>query len=238
MLPNIGRDAVVGFRDAAADSCDCVAVSTDGDRIPDRILKAGRLKECHQRLRDRPLAGDVKTVIFSDAIQREVHGVIVLIDIIPYLKDAAAGPCHVDSNGRRLRTFHPFRVIVRYLGDFPRQEFCLLKAGGCETGRTDTHSRAITEAVIWLGIGGEHPPTELTTVSAVRIIPANPLHALHGILGEIAVVGLAHQNRLRQCQRHDAVIRGGAFICKEFKFLRFDVVPLKTGTDDIADNSS
>ena len=41
VFPNIRRDAVVRFRDAAADRSNRIAVATDGDRIPDCILKAG-----------------------------------------------------------------------------------------------------------------------------------------------------------------------------------------------------
>ena len=177
-------------------------------------------------------------VVLPDPVQGEVHRVVVLVDIIPDLKNAAAGPGHVDGNGCRLSTFQSFRMIMSHLGNFPRQHLCLFETGSGETGRADTHGCSIPEAVIRLGIGGEHPPTELPAVTAVRIIPAYPLHALHSILGQIAVVGLAHQNCLRQSQGHNAVVRGGAFICKEFKLLRFDVVPLEARADDVADNSS
>ena len=65
---------------------------------------------------------------------------------------------------------------------------------------------------------------------------------IHGIgcsvLGQVAVIRLAHQNRLRQSQCHDAVVGRKASISKEIKLLSLDVVPFEAGTYDVPNDRS
>ena len=95
ILTDCFGNAVVCFRDAARNGSERVTVSADADSISNRILKRGRLEERHQRLGDGILARFVKLVAIPDAVQREIHRIIMLVDIVPNLKNTAACSGHI-----------------------------------------------------------------------------------------------------------------------------------------------
>ena len=108
-----------------------------------------------------------------------------------------------------------------------------LHAIGGKSGGTHSHGSTVAKTVVWLGIIGEHPTPETTAIAAVGIFSADTLHTLHSFFRKVAVIGLAFKYRLRQGQRHDAVIRWETLISKEVKLLGTVVVPLKSGADNI-----
>ena len=109
------RNAVICLRDAARNGSECITVSADADGVSNRILKRGGLKERHQRLGNGILARFVKLVAIPDAVQREIHRIIVPVDIIPDLEDAAACSGHIQSDSCCFCTLQALRMIMRHL---------------------------------------------------------------------------------------------------------------------------
>ena len=190
MLSNSRWDAIVRFCHTATNRSNGIAVTTDRDGVSNGIFKSAGLEEGHQCLRDSILAGFAELVGCPDSIQREVHRIIVLVDTISNLQNAATSPRHVDSNSGRLCTFESFWVVMCYLGDLLGKHLSLGEAIGCKDSST------FSKTVIWLWIVGKHPLAEFSTVSAIWVVSAYGLHAFHGVLGQVAVIRLAHQNCL------------------------------------------
>ena len=113
LLAQICRNAVKSFRDAACDRGERIAVTADGDRAADRILKGNRFEERFDRLRDRALTGLVELVGRTDIIKRKVQRVLVLFDECADLFPAVSGPCKEDGARRCFRAFDAFRMVVR-----------------------------------------------------------------------------------------------------------------------------
>src|SRR5690242_8140659 len=62
--PNVpGHPAIKWPGDAPGDGRDRVRIPAQGNRLPDGVLPAGRVEEGNDRLRDRPLARHVKTIV-------------------------------------------------------------------------------------------------------------------------------------------------------------------------------
>ena len=152
MLADRFGNAVVCFRDAARNGSECVTVSADADGITNGILKRGGLEERHQRLGDGILACFVKLVAIPDAVQREVHRIIMLVDVIPNFKDAAACSGHIQSNRCRFCALQAFRMIMGHLCYSFRHGNSLLQRGCCKATGAYTHRSAVTIAVVRLGV--------------------------------------------------------------------------------------
>ena len=116
-IAQVVRDTIERLGNAARDSSQRIAVTADGDGITDRVLKIRGLEESHKRLRNRPLAGFSEGVRIADAIQREIHRVIVAVDLVPDLLDRAALPGHEDGHSRCFRALDALRVVMGYLSN-------------------------------------------------------------------------------------------------------------------------
>ena len=62
------------------------------------------------------MTGHIKAVTGSDGVQREIHWIIVLADVVPNLQQMFPGSSEEDCNGGGLRTFDALRVIMGHLG--------------------------------------------------------------------------------------------------------------------------
>ena len=105
MFSYIRRDAVISLRNTACDGGKCIAVPADGYGISYGIFKSCGLEEGHECLRDGLLAGFIKLVAVPNAVQRKIHGIVILVDEVPYLQDIFPAPRHIESHHRSFRTF-------------------------------------------------------------------------------------------------------------------------------------
>ena len=162
----------------------------------------------------------------------------MLVNVISDFQHAAAGLSHVNSNRCSFCTFYSFWMVVRHFSNQLRKSLCFFQTFCCETNCANSHSGTISVAVIWLRIVGKHPAIKTATVSAIRIVSPDTLHTLNRIFRQIAVVRFAYQDCLRNSQTHDTIICSKTFVSKEIKLLAPVVIPFKTGSNDIPDNSS
>ena len=127
MFANTGWNAIVCLGDSASDCSESVAVSTDRNGVTDGIFKTGGLEEGHQCLRNRFLAGLIKLIAIPDAIQREVHWVVVLIHVVADLQNTFSLAGHKDGNHSGFCTFESFWMIVCNGSDVLRHFLCLVQ---------------------------------------------------------------------------------------------------------------
>ena len=121
MLTDICRDTVISFCNTTTDGCNRITVTSNGDSVSDGIFKTSRFKESHQRLRHGILTGLIELISRSDLVQRKVHRIVVLINIIPDLQHAFPSLSHEDCHSGSFCSFNTFWMVMRYLSDFLRQ---------------------------------------------------------------------------------------------------------------------
>ena len=148
MLANLGRNAVVGLRNTAADGSQSVTISADGNSIPDSIFKSSRLKEGHQRLWHCALTSYVELIGCPDAIKCKVQRIIILLDVITDFQNAAPCTGHIDSDSGGFGALQPFRMVMSHLGNFPREQLGFLQTGSRKTSGANPHSSSIAETVV------------------------------------------------------------------------------------------
>ena len=137
-----------------------------------------------------------------------------------------------------LRTFQPFRMIMRDLCDRLRHCYGLLQRFRCPCAGAYSHCGTVAKTVVWQRIVRKDPAAKASPIACPRVLPPQRLHTGNRLRTETFNIALAVQECLCNGQRHDAVIRRTAAIRKKLKLLAFDIIPLKAGPDDIAYNCS
>ena len=152
MLSDFGRNSIIRFSDAATDRSNCVAVATDGNRIPNCIFETCGFKKGHNCLRNRALARYIKLVIISNTIKCKIHWIVMLVNIVADFNNTTSCASQEDCHRCGFRAFYSLRVVVAYFGYQTGKPNYFFKAFSSKTASAYTHGSTISPAIVGVRI--------------------------------------------------------------------------------------